>query len=157
MSRCELSCGFIPSALFVVSVTSGVSDVVDSFPADISQLSWNINGNNPKKKLVLNGGRTVVLGFNMEDVRHLNLEIPVVSGAPICNHFDFLGSDMLIYLQSSSDFGEIISGTQDSPGCFDGDDDDITHRPDTGYVGATSGAILGALFIALLAFQRNIK
>jgi len=124
-------------------------------PTDISQLSWNISGIKPTKKLVLNGGQTILLGFMIKDLKHLNLELPDVL---TCNQSEFLGSDILAYLQSSPDFGEVITDTHDNPGCYDGDDDEITHQPRSpGHLGAKSGIMFGALFVALLALGHSTK
>jgi len=138
--------------LLIISVTSGDIDSVDATPADISQLSWNIGGIYPKKKLVLDNGLTVLLGFAADDVRPLNLELL----GTMTNRCDFLGTDLLSYIETSSDFGEII-GTDDAPGCYDKDDDEITHRPDNQLYPAIAGATIGAVLIGLVAMANATR
>ena len=133
----------------IISITSSPSDLTDNQPADLSQLTWTLGGIHPHRKLVLNSGQSVLLGYRVPDVRHFNLDLS--PGGITVLHTDYIGSNLLDYLRSSiTEFGEPIVGTHDPRGCFDDDDKDEKEKP-SAKKAAALGTLAGLAVVVALA------
>jgi len=134
----------------IISITSSPSDLTDNQPADISQLTWTLGGIHPHRKLVLNSGQSVLLGYRVPDVKHLNLDLSL--GGITVLHTDYIGSNILDYLRSSiTEFGEPIVGTYDPRGCFDNDDDKDDKEKPSVKRAAVLGTLAGLAVVVALA------
>jgi hypothetical protein len=96
---------------FVVTVSSLV---VEDRRTDLSKLGWNIDGISPLKLDVGDGGSFISMVYPYRVVRELSLDIDTKTGY-FCSQCDFIGSDLLEYMRSSSsDFGQFVAEEEET-------------------------------------------